>query len=382
MEGLNLDDILDPQQFQEVLDIEDSDTGKKKKEDDIKVSSEEENNTVEIDGDNLFDDNQKSESVDSEKNSEKGEEAPESGDAGTPNKLYSSIATALRDEGVFPDLSDDNLKDIKEAGDFRKLIEEQVNNMLDEKQKRIDAALNSGAQPDEITQYENTMDFLDKISEDQLSEESKEAENLRKQLIYKDFINRGYSEERAKKEVKKSLDTGNEIEDALDALQSNKDFYQESYNKYMQTLKDKQKAQQEEQDRYVETLKKDIVDNDEFFGGVNVDKNTRQNAYEALTKPVYKDSESGQYMTALQKYQKEHSSEFMKNVGMLYTLTDGFKNVDKLVNTRVKKEVRRGFKELEHTLNNTARNSDGTLNFASGEDYDSEYIGKGIKLDI
>lgn len=87
------------------------------------------------------------------------------------------------------------------------------------------------------------MDFLDKISEDQLSEESKEAENLRKQLIYKDFINRGYSEERAKKEVKKSLDTGNEIEDALDALQSNKDFYQESYNKYMQTLKDKQKAQ-------------------------------------------------------------------------------------------------------------------------------------------
>lgn len=150
----------------------------------------------------------------------------------------------------------------------------------------------------------------------------------------------------------------------------------------MQTLKDKQKAQQEEQDRYVETLKKDIVDNDEFFGGVNVDKNTRQKAYEALTKPVYKDSESGQYMTALQKYQKEHSSEFMKNVGMLYTLTDGFKNVDKLVNTRVKKEVRRGFKELEHTLNNTARNSDGTLNFASGEDYDSEYIGKGIKLDI
>ena len=145
MEGLNLDDILDPQQFQEVLDIEDSDTGKKKKEDDIKLSSEEENNTVEIDGDNLFDDNQKSESVDSEKNSEKGEEAPESGDAGTPNKLYSSIATALREEGVFPDLSDDNLKDIKEAGDFRKLIEEQVNNMLDEKQKRIDVALNSGA---------------------------------------------------------------------------------------------------------------------------------------------------------------------------------------------------------------------------------------------
>ena len=40
---------------------------------------------------------------------------------------------------------------------------------------------------------------------------------------------------------------------------------------------------------------------------------------------------------------------------MLFTLTDGFTNIDKLVQPSAKKEVKKKLKELEHTLKNTNR---------------------------
>jgi hypothetical protein len=70
-------------------------------------------------------------------------------------------------------------------------------------------------------------------------------------------------------------------------------------------------------------------------------------------------------------------------VGLLFTLTDGFKNLDGLVKGKVNKEVKRGLRELENTLNNTSRTSDGNLKFVSGVDEDPEsFIGKGWSLDV
>ena len=75
--------------------------------------------------------------------------------------------------------------------------------------------------------------------------------------------------------------------------------------------------------------------------------------------------------------------DFLKNVGLIYTLTDGFKNLDGLIKGKVKKEVRKGLRELETTINNTARTSDGNLKFATGVDEDPEsYVGKGWHLDV
>lgn len=64
-------------------------------------------------------------------------------------------------------------------------------------------------------------------------------------------------------------------------------------------------------------------------------------------------------------------------------MTDGFKNLDGLVKGKVKREVKKGLRELENTINNTARTSDGSLKYVSGVDEDPEsFIGKGWKLDV
>ena len=124
------------------------------------------------------------------------------------------------------------------------------------------------------------------------------------------------------------------------------------------------------------------MEDKEVFGTVQLDKSTRQKVFETISKPVYKDPETGDYLTAIQKYERENSTEFLKNVGLLYTLTDGFKSIDKLVKGQVRKEVKKGLRELENTLNNTARTSDGSLRFVSGVDGDLESNARGWDLDI
>ena len=103
---------------------------------------------------------------------------------------------------------------------------------------------------------------------------------------------------------------------------------------------------------------------------------------ENISKPVYKDKESGRMLTAIEKYQRENRLEFVKNLGLLFTLTDGFKNIDKLVTKEVEKEVKNSVRELEHKINSTTRNNDGSFNYISGSSDDNSYIGAGIRLDI
>ena len=66
-----------------------------------------------------------------------------------------------------------------------------------------------------------------------------------------------------------------------------------------------------------------------------------------------------------------------------YIVTKKVSKVTKAKPGAVKKEVKKGFKELEHTNNSTSRNSDGSLNFVSGVSSDPEsYSGTKVTLDI
>jgi len=369
MEGIGLDNMLGAAEVERLFSGE-QETKEEAAEEVQEPEVKEQEETAEVDFSDLL--GNQSESVGSERDTEGDGEAPESkNDTGAPNQnLFSSIAKALRDEGVFPDLSDDTLKDIKDAEAFRKMFDDHVANSLSERQKRIDAALNGGADTEEIRNYNNDLsinEFLNaKDTLDRLESESEDGENLRKQVMYQDYINRGFSEERAKKLVMKSIDDGTDIDDAKEALNSCRDYYGKRVENYQQELENRKKTLKAQEEQQYSNLKKQIIDTEDFFGGVKVEKSIRQKAYDALTKPVYKD-EDGNFLTAMQKYQRENPMDFMKNVALMYSLTDGFKNVEKLTKSKVKAGIKKGFAELESVLNNTRRNSDGTLNFANGE---------------
>lgn len=325
------------------------------------------------------------ESVGNEDNKNTGNE-PSSFKEGTSpktNNFYSSIANALKKDGIFPDIDDESLAKIKSPEDFAEMFENQVQAKLDEKQQRVDKALNYGVELSDIQKFETTLDYLDKITDDVLSDESEQGENIRRQMIYNDFINRGYSKERAEREIKKSFDSGSDIEDAKEALQSNKEFYKKSYD----NLVNEAKAEAEKLNKQIkedsEKLKNSILNDSKVFGGLQIDTSTRRKVLDNISKPVYKDPDTGKLLTAIQKYEADNKLDFIKNVGLLYTLTDGFKNLDKLVGNEVKRETKKAMRELENTINNTSRYSDGNLRFVTGVSDDNDsYIGKGFSLDI
>ena len=71
-----------------------------------------------------------------------------------------------------------------------------------------------------------------------MNSENNEGENLRKQLIYQDYINRGFSKERATREVKRSFDSGSDLEDAKEALESNINFFKNKYEDLIKEAKE------------------------------------------------------------------------------------------------------------------------------------------------
>jgi hypothetical protein len=345
----------------------------------------ENNNTTEnskVNPDDLF---EGSESVGSGKDNQEEEEDTDSNkekSTSPKTNFYSSIATALKEEGIFPDLDDETLNGIKTPEDFANAVEKTVQAKLDERQRRIDAALQVNVQPDEIRQYEQTLTNLESIKEDYILDETDKGERLRKNLIYQDFINRGYTEARAKREVDKSINAGTDIEDAKEALESNKEYFNE---KYQDLIKEAQQQVEEEQNKTKEEavqLKKAMLEDKEIFTGISLDKTTRQRAFENFTKPVFK-TDDGKFLTAIQKYEMDNPVEFRKYLSVLFTMTDGFKSIDGLVGGKVKKEVKQSLRELEHKFSNTTRTSTGNPRYVGGIEEDSEsYIGKGWDLDV
>ena len=351
---------------------------KEKEEKEIEKTTEEE----EISPDDLFDN---PESVGSGKDNQEEEEDTQSEkDKGTSPKtnFYSSIASALKEEGIFPDLDDDTLNGIKTPEDFAEAVEKTVQARLDERQKRIDAALQADVEPDEVRRYEQTLANLDAIKEEYITDETEKGERLRKNLIYQDFRNRGYSEARAKREVEKSFNAGTDIEDAKEALESNREYFSTQYQDLIKEAQEEAKEGQRKIKEEAAQLKKSMLEDKEVFTGITLDKTTRQKAFENITKPVFK-TEDGEYLTAIQKYEMDNPVEFRKYLSVLFTMTDGFKNIDGLVKGKVKKEVKQSLRELEHKLSNTARTSTGNPRFVGAVEEDTEsYIGKGWDLDV
>ena len=373
MDILNMDNIFTGDEAASLFEDFQEETAPSAKDNESKGSSEETSNedpkdknketnkATEVDPEHLFDE-EEPESVGSEekKGKEKKDTSSEEETGTSPEtNFYSSIASALKEEGVFPDLDDKEVDDIKGPEDFREIFERQIQAGLDEAQRRIYNALNNGVEPNAIKQYEKTLGFLNSIKEEHLNDESDKGVQLRRQLLMQDFMNRKYDTERAAKMTEKLFASGEDIEEAKQALQSNKDFFEDKYNELLEDAKRKNEEERLAAKRYTEQLKKDIMSSDKVFGEIEIDKVTRQKAFENIFKPIYKDPETGEYLTAVQKYKLENESDFIKNVGILFTLTDGFKNLDKLVAPQAKKQVKRKLQELEHVLNNNNKSTDG-----------------------
>ena len=331
------------------------------------------------DDDNLFD-NQNPESVGEKNNTEGGESSSEGGGNSPKVNIYSSFAKALKDDALLQFVSQEDVDNVDSADKFSEIFENEVKGRLTQVQKEIYEALEAGVPTDTIRQYNNIIKNLEDITEEQLKAEGDEGTKLRQNLIYWDYVNKGFSEERAKKKVQQSFNSGTDLEDAQDALESNKQFFKEQYENIVNKAKEEEKKEQDRIKKQTDDFKKALLEKETIFKDITLDMRTRQKAFEVMTKPVFT-NEAGERLTEVQKYADEHPVEFRTALGVLYTLTDGFSDMGKLLQKSVNKKVKSNLQELEKKINNSTATGGG-LSFMGGssEGDDTYNYLRGLKV--
>lgn len=298
------------------------------------------------------------------------------------NSPLSSLANALFKDGVLTNLKEEEIKTIKTADDFAAVFEKEIQSRIDEKNKRIDEALNLGVEPSEIKKNENLIQYLNGISEDTIKDETEQATQLRMNLIVQDFMNKGFTQERAIKEANKSVAAGSDIDDALEALESNKTYFNKQYSDLINTAK-------KEQEEYKQTIikrdtdvKENILKNEKLFADMNVTPVIRKLAVENIQKPVFTDKEGNKF-SAIQKYEKENPVDFLSKVALFYTITDGFTNIDKITSNTKGKIKSKALNELAGSLADINYGLDNSLTLTNNLGSDDDENDKGnFVLDI
>lgn len=304
------------------------------------------------------------EEVDGEQDKQEKENTNSGDPAGSSPTVYSSIASGLQEEGIFLDLENEKPENIKSVEDFARYFEKQIEARLSDEQKRIQNALNAGVEPEEIQRYESSLKFLNGITEEQISKEGDDGDTLRKRIIYQDYINNGASREKAIRMTEMSFTNGTDVEDAKEALKSNIKYYQGNYDSIIKEQEEERKSTELAYKESVEALKKTMLSTEEPIKGLKVGNKVRQKAYDAVTKPVYQDKETGNYYTEVQKYQMDHPEEFRHKIGILYAITNGFQSLDGVIDKKVSAETKKGLKEIETKLSGVQVTQDGTLDLS------------------
>lgn len=323
------------------------------------------------DGDGLFGDPEEHqpESVGEEKNNkETGKKAvtPEGNGDSPKDNVYSSFAKALKGDGLFQFLDDKVIDSITDGNSFADAWEQEISSRLDEETRRVKEALDAGVPANTIQYYTGLIKRLDSISEEDLTAESEDASKLRQNIIYQDYLIRGFSKERAAREVKRSVDGGNDIEDAKEALESNKQFYQDKYEDLVAEGKAKADEERKRIKQENEDFKKEVLESDKLFGSIDIDKASRRKAYEVMTRIIDND-EDGSPRTAVQKFADENPAKFRTILGLMWVLTDGYQKLGDLVQGNIKKEVRSNLKAIGERITSSAPRG-GSPRFIGGED--------------
>lgn len=285
---------------------------------------------------------------------------------GSPSTI-SSILTALKDDGVLPDIDDNKIKLAKTAVDFAAIIQDQVNARFTAEELRIKNALEAGLAPPVIQQYENAISYLNTLQSDTLSVESDEALALRKDLIYQDFINRGFNHDRALREVEKSIAAGTDVEDALSALEGNKEFFNTKYTTLLQEKQAEHQAKIVAEQKQKSEFAKLINTTVEPFQGITLDAMTRKKILDNATKVVEKDADGVLY-TPMQKALKEDPVKFSYYQSLFFTLTDGYTNINKLIGGPVSAVTKRATSNIEKVLNSQSNFNDSGGDLFKRED--------------
>lgn len=276
-------------------------------------------------------------------------------------KLYSSLAAQLKQAGVLSYNDDEKISSIE---DINKLIEKQVESKLDESSKFYRKAVEKGMSSSEFLQYEQKLKQLDNITEDVLS--NSDNSQLRLNIIGQDFLNRGYSKEDAIKFAKRSIDLGEDIDDAKKALENIKSFTKKE-------LEEKIENSEKETTSISDKIKTFINSEEELVKGLKIDKNQKEQLYKQIITPVAK-NDLGEPLSEYAKQMSDNPIKMRVMNEYMFMLTKGYTDFSKLSNMVESK--------VTNDLDKLLKTSSSILTQGMETDNESKFGLEDIKIDI
>lgn len=272
----------------------------------------------------LYNENKPVEGEDSEdvdRDEDDNSEGDDSDDDSSPN-LYSSISDVLIEQGLLPSLeSSENIKDVNS---FTEALKIEIDNQT---KLKVDEYLNS-LDLEKIATSKKSLIELDSIDEDYLKNNIETA----KDLILKDYINQGLSEDRARKMLRKTIDLGEDviIEEALESKESLKTFESKQAALELQRVEQEKINQIKEQEKIDTAIKQFIFDSKEVIKGIPNTKAISDKVFKTMTEVVAKNPQTGELENKFMNDRSKNPIEFDTKMYYLYELTNGFNDLNKI----------------------------------------------------
>jgi hypothetical protein len=244
------------------------------------------------------------------------------------DEVFNQLAAFLKEEGFFSTLD----KEVKTAEDLAEAFKAEIKKNefagLNEAQKDYLKALENGIPDDVFNNHLQTTSILDGITDEVLEND----ENVRRNLIIQEALNRGNSREKAERIYKRSYEIGDSITDAKDAKEYLQTKEAEQYEYNIQAAKQEKIQQQQTAEKQLKELEEAIKSETEIFKGFKVNDGLKNKVFETMTEIVdyTKDVNGNQVpLNALMKHRVDNPIDFEKKLYYLYTLTNGFKDIEK-----------------------------------------------------
>lgn len=289
----------------------------------------------------------------------------------TKPSLYSSLANVLYNEGVLPSLDLKTAK-VENVDDLVEAIKNEITNneysSLNERQRKYLEVLKEGLPEEMFFEVEKMNYGLDTLTDDFLEEE--ENSEARAGIIRDYFLLKGFDEDEADKLTQQQLDLATDIEFSKKARNALKEY---NVSRYQDTI-EQAKAEKAKQQESFNRLKQTIETTDKVIDGMIIDKKSKKEILDIITKPVAV-LEDGTQVNELMKLQIEDPVDFQYKLAYLVHITKGLKDFSAF--TTVKKAKSKAVREFENVL------SKSTLDF-SGDfiDGDSIDLGADFMLDL
>jgi len=241
----------------------------------------------------------------SKKDEGKTEKAPSSNETDESEKDASgSFALAFAkfqvDEGVISDFDEKELLRIEQEegmqealkyllGKQKETIAEEVKKVYAADKEEVEQYFrlkDAGIDPETAQKLVYNQKMYDSITDEELEANDK----LREEILFNHYkATTTFSDAKIEKLIKNAFSSGEDVDEAKEALETLRDITKKEIKEAEKRAEEEEKAYREQVKKNQEEFKKMVMDKEEFFEGIKVNKQTKDKVIDMVLKPVAKD---------------------------------------------------------------------------------------------